>query len=66
MTVTPDRSKLADLLRQLASILAQATQTLVTINVVIAVQINPSQSELDSDERDALMRLKDDGCPNGE
>jgi hypothetical protein len=66
MTIGPDHSTLAGLLNQLAAILADAVQVVLAVNKFVAEQTSPSKTEPDFEDCDALMRFKDDGCPNGE
>jgi hypothetical protein len=63
MIVGTDQS-IVDSLNQLSRIFAEAL--LLAVKLSIAEQTNRAGADQDLDERDELMRLKDDGCPNGE
>jgi hypothetical protein len=62
-TIGSDQS-IVDSLNQLSRIFAEAL--LLAIKLSIAEQTNRAGTGQNLDERDELMRLKDDGCPNGE
>ena len=66
MTIGPDHSTIASTLNQLTAILADATQLLLAIKLLIPEQSGEPQIEPDPEDQLELMRLKDDGCPNGE
>jgi hypothetical protein len=62
-TIGSDQS-IVDSLNQLSRIFAEAL--LLAVKLSIAEQTHRAGTDQDLDERDELMRLKDDGCPNGE
>jgi hypothetical protein len=66
MTIGPDHSTIASTFNQLTAILADATQLLAAIKLLIAEQSSEPQFEPNPEDQLELMRLKDDGCPNGE
>jgi hypothetical protein len=66
MTIRPDNPTIAGLLDQLVGFLDQTAQEILAIKLLIADQTNPAQTEPDPEYLEALMRLKDDGCPNGD
>jgi len=66
MTIGPDHSTLAGPLNQFAAILADAALLLLTIKLSVTEQTNATQTDPSLEDCVALMRLKDDGCPNGD
>jgi hypothetical protein len=65
MTIEPNDSIVAGL-NQLIGILADAAKLLLTMKLLIADRAKPARKVPDTEDDDALMRLKDDGCPNGD
>jgi hypothetical protein len=65
MIVGTDQS-IVDSLNRLSRVLAEALEVLLTVKLSVAEQTNRAGTGQDLDESDELMRLKDDGCPNGE